>query len=87
MNIKLLVEKIEERMTNFSKYPVYDGLTYKLCRAFQDFYITGLIGKKAYNKYISDVLDVQNKIFEHYKHDNTSVTEDDRNTFFSIIWK
>lgn len=87
MSIKALVEKIELRAELMSKYPVYDANTYCLCKSFQYLYITGLMNKRTYKKYIDLVLDAQNKIFEYYKHDNTSVTEDDRNAFFSIIWK
>ena len=59
------------------KYAEYDGLTYKICKSFQLFYITGLIHKRTYIKYI----DVQNKIFDYYKF-NRTVLRKDKDIFF-----
>ena len=87
MNINAMVEKIELRGGLVPMHPVYDGNTYCLCKSFQCLHITGLMNERTYKKYIDVVLDTQNKIFEYYKHDNTSVTEEDRNAFFSVIWK
>ena len=84
MNAKYIVEEIEKRANNMGKYAEYDGLTYKLCKIFQIFYITGLINKRTYIKYIERVLDVQNKIFEYYEFDSTVFIED-RERFFSTI--
>lgn len=84
MNIKVMVEEIERRATLFSNYPVYDALTYSLCKSFQTMYITHLIGKRTYNKYIDKILNVQQMLFEYYKY-STNITTDDRETFFDNI--
>lgn len=86
MNAKYIVEEIEKRANNMGKYPEYDGLTYKLCKNFTIFYITGLMYKRTYIKYIERVLDVQNKILEYYKYDRMVFIED-RERFFSTIYK
>lgn len=86
MNAKYIVEEIEKRANNMGKYAQYDGLTYKLCKFFQILYITGLIHKRTYIKYIGRILDVQNKIFEYYEYDRTVFIED-KERFFSTIYK
>ena len=86
MNCKNIVEEIEKRAKGMCKYAEYDALTYKLCKSFQLFYITRLIHKRTYIKYIDRVLDVQNKIFDYYKF-NRTVLEKDKDIFFSIIYK
>ena len=79
-----MVEKISIRISLMSKYPVYDGNTYLICKSFQTLYITGLMCERLYNKYIDVVLDAQNKLMEYYKRNNMT---EDANKFFSIIWK
>lgn len=79
-----MVEKIEFRSSLMSKYPVYDGNTYCLCKSFQTLYITGLMSERVYKKYIDTVLDVQQKLFDYYKNNDTTEYAD---KFFSIIYK